>query len=94
MRKNFIFVASLTAILIFLVYACTHEEVENPFDEQKEQLIEDAMRIYYCNTVEDGLITMRSTAEHEGVLVKPAWEYVDMEEDKEQLVLNIGLRSE
>ena len=55
MKKKFIFALSLSALLVFLIHSCMDESLERQFENEgeKEQLIQNAMRLYYGWVIEE-----------------------------------------
>ena len=94
MKKRFIFVSALAAVFFYFVHSCTNEDYDGTVNDRKDQLLEDAMRKYYGKTVDDGIMELRTTAEVGGLMVRPAWDLTDLEEDGDQFVLNIALLAE
>ena len=94
MRKNINFVLSLAALLFCFVNSCMDERMNEPVNEVKEQLIQDAMRKYYNLSPEEGLVELRSTQEAGDMSVKPLWEFASVHEDKNYQAVEIPLVSE
>ena len=93
MKKQIVVTMTLLVSLFSLVYSCMDERIE-PVDEAKLRLIEDAKRMFYQSTPEEGLIELRSTSEAGGMPVKPMWEYASTHESKKSQVVEIPLTSE
>ena len=106
MKKRFIFVLSLSALLVYLVvYSCMDESSERQFEKDgevdEEQLIQNAMRLYYNSTsvIEDGFIEMRSSSngnsENNGNLaVRPRWAYSSIEQNNTHQAVEVILEME
>ena len=94
MKKRLIFVLSLAALLLYLVYSCMDERMFEPTNERNEQLIKDAMKMYYGLSSDEEIVGLRSSPEVGEIAVKPLWDHAVVYENKEYYATEILLTSE